>query len=114
MSQLKDAIFQEIRDSISELSHKNDDDLEKIIFNSRVGLRLSREGYKVFKRLFDIYVFDVPLTIKTKHILGLSTLEYPYYFSRKKLVVFSEGDALTIKLCGSVERFLENCYERRG
>ena len=41
--------------------------------------------------------------------MGLSKMKYPYFLTAKRLVLFSEMDAMVIKLQGGIDKFLENC-----
>jgi dGTP triphosphohydrolase len=108
MSPLKEAIFIEIRKHEEDLQFLNDLDLNKQIFHHPDGLRLSLAGFIIVRKIFTAYSFELPATIKTRHRKNLSTLTYPYYFTPKRLILFSSGDALMIKLCGGLELFLED------
>jgi hypothetical protein len=109
MSPLKKTIFAEIRKIDKELNLLNEDALNKIVFYHPNNLRLSPEGYGVVRRIFTPYSFEIPITIKTKHQLGMSRLQFPYYFTKRRLVLFSEVDDMVVKLQGGIEQFLESC-----
>jgi len=108
---LKKAIFAEIRKKNSEYSEKTDEQMNHLLFHHNDGLRLSLTGFMECKPIFTAYSFEIPDTIKTKHRFGLSKLEYPYFFTKRRLVLFSEMDASMVTLCGGVEQFLESCYQ---
>ena len=108
MSPLKKTIFDEIRKIDKELNLLNDDELNKVVFYHPANLRLSSEGYYIIRRIFTAYSFEIPVTIKTKHQIGMSKLQFPYYFTKRRLILFSEVDAMVVKLQGGIEKFLEN------
>jgi dGTP triphosphohydrolase len=108
MSTLKEAIFAEIRKNVLEFELLSDEELNKTIFHHPAGLRLSLGGFIIIKKIFTAYSFELPATIKSRHQKNLSKLSYPYFFTQKRLILFSSGDALVIKLCGSIELFLED------
>jgi hypothetical protein len=45
--------------------------------------------------------------ILAKHQIALSKMEFPYAIWRKRLILFSDMDAMMIKLHGGVMGFLE-------
>lgn len=106
---LKTAIFAEVRKQDPDYQEKTDDDLNHLIFQMPASLRLSLTGFRVLKSIFTAYSFPIPEEMKTRHRYGLSKLEYPYFFTAKRLIVFSEMDASMITLCGGVSQFLESC-----
>jgi hypothetical protein len=38
-------------------------------------------------------------------------MEYPYFFTKSRLILFSEMDSMVIKLHGGIEGFLETCSQ---
>lgn len=112
MIPLKVAIFDEVRKTVPELSEIGDDLLNaKIFHHGGDDLRLTYVGVRILQKAFTAYSFQISLALKAKHQMGLSKLEYPYYITYNKLTVFSDTDAMVIKLAGSVERFLENNFQ---
>lgn len=111
VNRLKKAIFNEIRKNNSEYGARDDEELQRLFFHHNDGLRLSLTGFMQCKSIFTAYSFEIPETIKSKHRFGLSKLEYPYFFTKRRLVLFSEMDASMVKLCGGIEPFLESCYQ---
>jgi dGTP triphosphohydrolase len=113
MTPLKKAIFVEVRKTHPESNSLDDIQLNKLLFHHPDGLRLSLKGFLVVKHIFTAYSFEMPETIKSKHQRSMAKLEYPYYFtkSNSRLILFSEMDAMVIKLHGGVQSFLEAfCY----
>ncbi len=104
---LKAAIFVEIRNKHAVSAALTDDELNKLIFHHPDGLRLSLGGFVTVKNIFTAYSFEIPDTIKAKHRQSLSKMEYPYFFTARRLILFSEMDASIIKLAGGVKEFLE-------
>ncbi len=111
VNRLQRALLTEIRRQNEEFSENSDEELQRLLFHHNDGLRLSLTGFMKCKAIFTAYSFEIPETIKTKHRFGLSKLEYPYFFTKRRLVLFSEMDASMVKLCGGIEPFLESCYQ---
>lgn len=109
MIPLKSAIFTEVRKTIDESATLDDEQLNRLLFHQPNGLRLSLKGFLVIKSIFTAYSFAIPETLKTRHQRGMSKMEYPYYFTAKRLILFSEMDAMVVKLHGGIEGFLETC-----
>jgi hypothetical protein len=107
MNPLKKAIFVEVRNKHEEAIPLNDEQLNKLLFHHPNGLRLSLKGFLVIKNIFTAYSFEIPETIKSKHQKSLGKMEYPYFLTAKRLVLFSEMDAMVIKLHGGIQGFLE-------
>jgi dGTP triphosphohydrolase len=107
MSPLKVAIFTEVKKTHDEASGLSDENLNKLIFHHPDGLRLSLNGFLVIKKIFTAYSFEIPDTLKSKHQYALSKMEYPYFFTKRRLIVFSEMDATMITLQGGIQSFLE-------
>lgn len=111
MLPLKKAIFQEIRNNHEKAAPLDDEQLNKLIFHHPDGLRLSYSGFIIIKNIFTAYSFEIPESIKSRHRFGLSKMEFPYFFTKRRLILFSEMDAMVIKLHGGVEGFLETCSQ---
>lgn len=111
MSPLKIAIFNEVRSREEVYNSHGDEDLNKLIFHHADGLRLSLSGFIIIKKIFTAYSFAIPATLKTKHRYGMSKMEYPYFFTARRLILFSEMDAMVIKIHGGIEGFLETCSQ---
>ena len=109
MDKLKLAIFNEIRENFTIHSTKTYDELDELIFYTGT-FRLSYTGFLILKKIFTAYSFPVNSELKAKHQMGMAKLEYPYFTTAVRLVLFSEMDAMVINLYGSVESFLENYY----
>ncbi len=111
MNPLKIAIFAEVKTKHEEATPLNDEQLNNLLFHHPEGLRLSLTGFRVIKNIFTAYSFELPDTIKSKHQRSLGKLEYPYFLTQKRLILFSEMDAMVIKLHGGVQGFLETfCF----
>ncbi len=111
MHPLKTAIFVEVRSKYEESTNLTDEQLNHLLFHHPDGLRLSLKGFLVIKSIFTAYSFEIPDTIRSKHQKSLGKMEYPYFFTKKRLILFSEMDAMVIKLHGGVQGFLETyCF----
>lgn len=112
MSPLKKAIFREVRQQAGgEVERVSDEEMNALMFHHPDGLRLSLSGFVQLKSIFTAYSFEIPENIKTRHRFGMSKMEYPYFFTKRRLVLFSEMDAMVIKLHGGIEGFLESCSQ---
>jgi hypothetical protein len=111
MSPLKHAIFEEVRKHHTEASELSNEQLNKLLFHHPDGLRLSLKGFVVIKSIFTAYSFGIPETMKSRHNFGMSKMEYPYFLTQKRLILFSEMDAMVVKLHGGIEGFLETCSQ---
>lgn len=109
MNPLKVAIFKEVRSNHENSRDLSDDELNKLLFHHTDGLRLSYTGFLVLKNIFTVYSFEIPSTLKSKHRFGLSKLEFPYFFTANRLILFSEMDSVMVALVGGIEGFLETC-----
>lgn len=107
MSPLKTIIFREIKENYAESHHLTDDELNALMFHNKDSLRLSLTGFVIIRNVFTAYSFEIPDTLKTKHQMGLSKMQFPYFFTKRRLIVFSEVDASMITLCGGIVQFLE-------
>jgi len=87
----------------------------KIFSNFRIrnnkpeGLRLTRLGNELLKRNFDFYEYNHSTTPTPKIYLFLDQkMQWPYYFTKKKMVMYNQEDAAWYKLNGQdIEAFLE-------
>jgi len=111
MTSLKSSLFIEIKKHNPDLKDWTDDEMNTFIFQSPDSLRLSLAGFIRVRKIFTAYSFEIPKTIKTRHRFGMSKMEYPYYFTTKRLVLFSEMDAMMVKIHGGIEGFLETCSQ---
>jgi hypothetical protein len=110
MESLKVAIFREVRLHHEKSATMPDDELNQLIFHNAVGLRLTYSGYLILKNIFTVYSFEMSGSLKARHHIGMSKMEYPFYITTKRLILFSEMDAMMIKLHGGIEGFLETCF----
>jgi len=110
MNQLKVAIFNEVRVNHEKSRDLSDEQLNQLIFHHADGLRLTFPGFLILKNIFTVYSFEIPVTLKSRHRQGMSKMEFPYFLSNKRLVLFSEMDAMVIKLHNGIEGFLETCF----
>lgn len=111
VSPLKIAIFTELRDIDTRFTAISNDKLNASMFHHGDSLRLTYMGLVAMNKLFTSYQFPVPVTIKSRHQMALSKLVYPYYFTSSRLVLFSDSDAMVIKLSGNIENFLETNFQ---
>ena len=110
MESLKIAIFNEVRKHHEKSATLSDDELNNLIFHNVSGLRLTFPGFLILKNIFTVYSFEMSESLKARHHIGMSKMEYPFYITSKRLILFSEMDAMMIKLHGGIEGFLETCF----
>ncbi len=111
MLPLKTAIFKELHAVTNKAATFTDEQLNGIMFHHHDSLRLTYGGFLWMSKMFTGYQFPVSETLKAKHQIGLAKLEYPYYITQTRLVLFSDSDAMVVKLCGGIERFLETNFQ---
>ena len=111
MDLLKTAIFEEMRRCLPEAyGQLSNIEANSMFFNQNSGLRLTYTGFIALKNIFTVYSFEIPITLKSKHQMAMSSLSYPYFLTKKRLILFSEMDSMVITLYGGIELFLENIY----
>lgn len=110
MTPLKVAIFDEVRKTHDPGKIYTNDQLNTLLFYHQDAVRLTFHGYLILKKIFTVYSFELTTPLMARHQIGMSVMEFPYYISSKRLILFSEMDSMMIKLQGSVEIFLENCF----
>jgi hypothetical protein len=111
MNPLKIAIFAEVRNKHKESALLDDEKLNNLLFHHPNGMRLSLTGFRIIKNIFTAYSFALPDTIKSRHQRALGKLEFPYFLTFKRLVLFSEMDASVVTLTGGIQGFLETfCF----
>ncbi len=108
MHPIKHLLFEELRKHTPEYVDQTDDELNKLFFYNPSMLRLSLTGFISCKSIFTAYSFEMSDEIVSRHRRALSKLEFPYYFTTKRLILFSEMDATMVKLCGGIAAFLES------
>lgn len=93
--QISEAIFDQLQKSV-------DKDLEFFqIFKNTKGTRFTSTGFELAKRLWKIYPlkFKQEYRVLNKTLLLLDErMEWPYYLSKRQLVLFSEMDAFEFTL----------------
>jgi|TARA_B100000809_G_C14992072_1_gene478388 hypothetical protein len=70
-------------------------------YRSGRGLRLTKGGCILMQKVYDSYEIKIKSNkpIKTKDVILLEkNLEYPYFITDKKLVLFNEKDTVDFKL----------------
>ena len=74
-----------------------------------LGLRLTYLGNELCKRHFDFYEFNHDIVPTPKMYLVLDNkMQWPYYFTKRKMVLFNKDDAAWYKLNGKdIEAFIE-------
>jgi len=97
-------VNQETKNKLIKLLGVNSGDYK--LFQSKDSLRLTNHGLHVFKDNFTSYTFTLDNQITTGQIIHLQrTMNMPYFFNKKKVVLFSERDAFLAKL-GGVEAWI--------
>lgn len=93
--QISKVIFAQLQKSVGQ-------DLEFFqIFKNAKGTRFTSSGYELAKRLWQVYPikFKPEYRVLNKTLLLLDErMEWPYYLSKRQLVLFSEIDAFEFSL----------------
>jgi len=93
--QISDVIFEQLKKSVGQ-------DLEFFqIFKNTKGTRFTSGGYELAKRLWKVYPikFKQDYRVLNKTLLLLDErMDWPYYLSKRQLVLFSEMDAFEFTL----------------
>ena len=110
MSPLKVSIFTEVRKQHKKSELYSDSQLNQLMFRNADGNRLTFPGFLILKNIFTVYSYEIPITIKSRHYIGMEKMEFPYFVTTKRLVLFSEMDAVVIALHDGIEGFLEMCF----
>ena len=94
-NQISEAIFKQLTQSVGQ-------DLEFFqVFKNAKGTRFTSTGYELAKRLWKVYPlkFKQEYRVLNKTLLLLDDrMEWPYYLSKRQLVLFSEMDAFEFSL----------------
>lgn len=94
-NQISEAIFEQLKKSVGQ-------DLEFFqIFKNTKGTRFTSTGFELAKSLWKIYPvkFKQEYRVLNKTLLLLDErMEWPYYLSKRQLVLFSELDAFEFAL----------------
>lgn len=91
----------------------------KIFSNYRVskndtkGLKLTYLGNELLKRHYDSYEFKHDIVPTPKMYLALDThMQWPYYFTKKKMVMYSQEDAAWYRMNGNnIEDFTDFIWQ---
>lgn len=110
-SNLKTAIAKELQIHVKSMQPLTDSQITESVFYHENSLRLSYTGFVAMSKIFTAYQFPAPYKMIAKHYMALSKMDYPYYITANRLVLFSDSDATVIKLAGSVEHFLETNFQ---
>lgn len=107
MNKIKKAIVKEYR-GFHEFIDWEDGEIERFMFYQKGSLRLTQDGYRILKKDFENHLFKYEEELMSKH-LGAITKQFtlPYYLSQKKLVVFSDSDAMLISLSGNLKKYFD-------
>lgn len=101
-------VVEELKMHFSELKNAAETEIVNMIFRSTANLRLTRVGMTAYSRVHPAFTYKHEHALLPKHLMGIGReITSPYYLSEKIFVIFSEEDAMMIKLCGGVDRFLE-------
>jgi hypothetical protein len=107
---IREQVLKQIRHNLPD--HKTSkltaEEFEKHVFIRPKGNRLTYDGYRLLSTFATPYVFTHEDNFKTKHITALVVFKYPFYLSKKFFILFSEEDAMLLKLHGDVNSFLEH------
>lgn len=79
------------------------------MFKRTQGLRLTRGGDKILSRYLPNYRFPHHYHFKAKHLIQITRqFTSPYYIGLRVVTLYSDEDAMMVKLCGGLTEFLDN------
>lgn len=101
-------VAEELKMHFSELKNTAETEIASMIFRSTANLRLTRVGMTAYSRVHTAFTHTHKRALLPRHLMGIGReITSPYYLSEKLFIIFSEEDAMMIKLCGGIDRFLE-------
>ena len=71
------------------------------IFQNTNTLRLKRKGARAMQRKFESWELEPPVMTAGNMINFIRKMTFPYYIDKKRLVLFTEVDAMFAKLAGA-------------
>lgn len=105
----QDEIAKEIKLHYPDIKEKDTNAIQSAMFRSTANLRLTRIGMTLYAGAnHTAFTYKHDNALLPKHLMGISRqIQSPYYLTPRLFIIFSEGDALMIKLCGGLGRFIE-------
>lgn len=104
----QNSVARELKIHFLELKDKPEKDIVNMVFRSSANLRLTVVGKTAYSRVHPAFIYKHERALLPKHLIGIAReIKEPYYLSDRLFVIFSEEDAMMIKLCGGVNRFIE-------
>ena len=110
---IKELVFNQVRLYDTTYKDLTFDQLSSLFFQNSTTMRLTFTGFTVLRKIFTVYSFDLPANILTKHRMAFSTFAYPYYYTARRLMLFSSTDAVSIHLAGSIETYLNILHDNK-
>lgn len=102
------SVARELKAHFSELKDTFEGDIVGMVFRSSASLRLTNVGKTAYSRVHPAFIYKHDHKLLPRHMMGIAReITSPYYLSETLFVIFSEEDAMMIKLCGGVNRFIE-------
>lgn len=104
----QNSIAMELKMHFLELKDKSAGDIMSMVFRSSANLRLTGVGKTAYSRVHPAFIYKHDHNLLPRHLMGIAReITAPYYLSDTLFVIFSEEDAMMIKLCGGVNKFIE-------
>lgn len=112
--EIKKIVIAECKKTVPLLLPLDDESIDNKMFKIRSSLRLTYTGLKIMEQVFSAYHFRPTARLTAEQLMGLGTLEFPYYISTNSIVLFSDSDAMMAKLEGSINLFLKNAQKYKN
>lgn len=114
--ELKEFIFQEIREQFPELATINNHDLDLKIFQAPTTIRLRPFGLVMLKQMYDCHEFELNDRLSGRELLALKNhVGMPYFLptNQKRIFIFSSKSAFLLRLKGGdIKAWLQGIIQR--
>ena len=116
--ELKEFIFNEMREQFPELAHIDNHELDLKIFQAPSTVRLRPFGLVMLKQMYDCYDFELEKRLTGKELLALKNhVGTPYFLptNQKRIFIFSSKSAFVLNLKGGdVKSWLRTIIDRNS
>lgn len=83
------------------------EEISQVFFKSTKSMGLTECGHRIISKVFHFYQFKITSKLLSKHYLGLTHLDYPYYLTEHWLILYNSQDTTMVELYGSANDFLD-------
>lgn len=116
--ELKEFIFNEMREQFPELAQIDNHELDLKIFQAPSTIRLRPFGLVMLKQIYDCYEFELDERLSGRELLALKNyVGTPYFLptNQKRIFIFSSKGAFMLNLKGGdVKSWLRGLIDRNS